>query len=243
MPSPRTPLGRVLLKLSGEVLRGDQPAGLDPAVLSRMASELLEAQSAGAEMALVVGGGNIFRGTDGVAVGIDRATGDQIGMLSTVTNGLALRAALETAGATVLVQSAIPIPGVVAGFDAREATAALGAGQVVIFVAGTGNPYFTTDTAAALRAIQIHADAMVKGTKVDGVYAADPVTHPDAERFTSLSYREVLEHQLGVMDLTATALCADQRLPVVVFNLHAPGALAQVVRGEAVGTLVTAQAE
>jgi len=243
MSCSRTPLGRILLKLSGEILRGDHASGLDPAILARMASELMEARSAGTELAVVVGGGNMFRGADGEAMGIDRATGDQIGMLSTVANGLALRSALEAAGASALLQSAIPIPGIVAGFDAREAVAALAAGQVVIFVAGTGNPYFTTDTAAALRAIQVHAEAMVKGTKVDGVYAADPVTHPTAERFACLSYQELLERKLGVMDLTAAALCAGQDLPVVVFDLQAPGALARVVRGESVGTLVTTSTE
>ena len=229
---------RVLLKLSGEILRGPQGSGLDPEVMGRVVGELKQVRDSGVQLAVVVGGGNIFRGVTGEAMGIDRASGDQIGMLSTVANGLALRSVLENAGVPVTLQSAIPIPGVVPLFDAREATAALEQGRVVIFVAGTGNPYFTTDTAAALRAIQVHADALLKGTKVDGVYSADPVTHPEAERFSSVDYQTVLERQLGVMDLSATVLCENQRLPVVVFNMQEPGALGRVVQGEDVGTLV-----
>jgi uridylate kinase len=232
----------VLLKLSGEILRGQRPSGLEAEVMARVSAELAAAREAGTQLALVVGGGNIFRGVTGEALGIDRASGDQIGMLSTVANGLALRSVLESTGVAVTLQSAIAIPGVVDGFDARAAVAALEARRVVIFVAGTGNPYFTTDTAAALRAIQVGADALLKGTKVDGVYSADPVAHPDATRYARLSYREVLEQQLGVMDLSATVLCQNQRLPVVVFDMQTPGALGRVVRGEDVGTLVAPEA-
>ncbi len=238
MAPHRPTLKRVLLKLSGEILRGPQDSGLDPEVMARVVGELKQVHDGGVQLALVVGGGNIFRGVTGEAMGIDRVSGDQIGMLSTVANGLALRSVLEGAGVPVTIQSAIPIPGVVTLFDAREAEAALEQGRVVIFVAGTGNPYFTTDTAAALRAIQVHADALLKGTKVDGVYSADPVTHPEAERYSSLDYQTVLERQLMVMDLSATVLCDNQHLPVVVFNMQEPGALERVVRGEEVGTLV-----
>lgn len=238
MGRSRPPIRRVLLKLSGEILRGRQPAGLDPDVLSRIAGELRDATAKGVQIGLVVGGGNLFRGVSGEALGIDRVSGDQIGMLSTVANGLALRSVLERHGVPGELLSAIPIPGVVELFEARKALAILQAGRLAIFVAGTGNPYFTTDTAAALRAIQIGASALVKGTKVDGIYSADPVTHPEAERFDTLTYDEVIERQLAVMDLAATVLCANQRLPVVVFDMQQPGALARVLAGEDVGTLV-----
>jgi uridylate kinase len=229
---------RVLLKLSGEILRGRQEAGLDPDMLGRVAGELRDATAKGLQLALVVGGGNFFRGVSGEALGIDRISGDQIGMLSTVANGLAIRALLERNGVSAEVLSAIPIPGVVELFEARRALNTLSAGRVLIFVAGTGNPYFTTDTAAALRAVQIGADALLKGTKVDGIYSEDPVSHPEAERFDRLSFDELIERQLQVMDLSAAAICAKAGMPMVVFNMQRAGTLARVLSGEKVGTYV-----
>jgi uridylate kinase len=229
---------RVLLKLSGEILRGRQEAGLDPEMMSRVAAELREATTRGVQIGLVVGGGNLFRGVRGEALGIDRISGDHIGMLSTVVNGLALRSLLERHEVPAEILSAIPIPGVVELFEARRAQATLSAGKVVIFVAGTGNPYFTTDTAAALRAVQIGADALLKGTKVDGVYTADPLTHPDADRFDRLSFDELIERQLGVMDLSAAVICAKAKMPVVVFDMQQMGNLARVLAGEDLGTFV-----
>jgi uridylate kinase len=234
------PYKRVVWKLSGEILRGQRGAGFDPSVFERVAAEVKAVQARGVELAVVVGGGNIFRGAAGEKTGIDRATGDQIGMLATVANGLALRAVLHGHGIAAQTLSAIPVPGVVPLFEAPVAIAALEAGEVVIFVAGTGNPYFTTDTAAALRGVQIHADALVKGTKVDGVYAADPETDPDAELFDELTFREVLARGLGVMDLSAVSLCASQGLKVVVYNARTEGALGRVLDGEKVGTIIHA---
>jgi len=230
---------RVLWKLSGEILRG-QAAGFDPAVFDRVAAEVKEVQARGVELAVVIGGGNIFRGAAGEKTGIDRGTGDQIGMLATVANGLALRAVLQGHDIAARTQSAIAIPGVVPLFDAPTAIGALENGEVVIFVAGTGNPYFTTDTAAALRGVQVHADALIKGTKVDGVYSADPETNPDAEIFDSLTYQEVLARGLGVMDLSAAALCASQGLEVVVYNARTEGTLGRVLDGQKVGTIIHA---
>ncbi|MFH2006472.1 MAG: UMP kinase [bacterium] len=234
------PYRRVLLKLSGEILRGERDSGIDGQVIDRVAAELREVLDRGIQLGIVVGGGNIFRGATGEQAGIDRATGDQIGMLATVANGLALGSVLGQRGIPTKVMSAIPIPGVVQLFEAASALRALEKGQVVIFVAGTGNPFFTTDTAAALRGLQIQADALLKGTKVDGVYSADPVTHPDAERFSELTYGEVLSRELGVMDLAAAALCASQGLRVVVFNMREPGALVRVLDGEKIGTVIHA---
>lgn len=229
---------RVLLKLSGEILRGSQEAGFDADVLERIAGELRQAVEKGVQVGLVVGGGNFFRGMTGQALGLDRVSGDQIGMLSTVVNGLALGSLLNARGVSTELLSAIPIPGVVDLFEVRRAKAMLAAGRTVIFVAGTGNPYFTTDTAAALRAIQIEADALVKGTKVDGVFSADPVMHPEAERFTQITYGEVISRQLEVMDLSAMELLSKARLPLVVFDMQEPGAFGRVLAGERVGTLV-----
>jgi uridylate kinase len=229
---------RVLWKLSGEVMRGERGAGFDPAVFDRVADEVKAVQARGVELAVVIGGGNIFRGAAGEKTGIDRATGDQIGMLATVVNGLALRAVLQGHGIAARTQSAIPVPGVVPLFDGPAAISALEDGEVVIFVAGTGNPYFTTDTAAALRGVQIHADALLKGTKVDGVYSADPETNPDAEFYPELTFQQVLAQSLGVMDLSAAALCAAQGLEVVVYNARTPGTLGRVLDGEKVGTII-----
>ena len=229
---------RVLWKLSGEILRGQRGAGFDPAVFVRIAGEVKSVLDRGVELAVVIGGGNIFRGAAGQKTGIDRATGDQIGMLATVANGLALRAVLQGHGIAARIQSAIAVPGVVPLFDGPTAISALERGEVVIFVAGTGNPYFTTDTAAALRGAQIHANALLKGTKVDGVYSADPETHPDATFFPELTFQQVLAQGLGVMDLSAAALCASEGLEVVVYNARTEGTLGRVLDGEQVGTII-----
>ncbi len=226
--------------MSGEILRGQRGAGFDPAVFERVAAEVQGVRDRGVELAVVIGGGNIFRGAAGEKTGIDRATGDQIGMLATVANGLALRAVLQGHGFAARTLSAIPVPGVVPLFEAPTAISALEDGEVVIFVAGTGNPYFTTDTAAALRGIQVHADVLLKGTKVDGVYSADPETDPDAEFLPELTYQEVLAKGLAVMDLSATALCAGQGLEVVVYNARTEGALGRILDGEKVGTIIHA---
>ncbi len=229
---------RVLWKLSGEVLRGQRGAGFDPAVFERVAAEVKDIRQRGVQLAVVVGGGNIFRGAAGEKTGIDRGTGDQIGMLATVANGLALRAVLQGHDIPARTMSAIAVPGVVPLFEAPVAISALQAGEVVIFVAGTGNPYFTTDTAAALRGVQVHADALLKGTKVDGVYSADPVTHPDAVFYPELTFKEVLAQGLGVMDLSAAALCESQGLEVVVYNARTEGTLGRVLDGDKVGTII-----
>jgi uridylate kinase len=239
---PAPAFRRVLFKLSGEILRGDQPSGIDPAVLLRLAEEVRAVRALGVELGIVLGGGNLFRGVTVQKTGIDRVSADQIGMLATVANGLACRSLFERAGIPTRLSSALEVRGVAPLFDRREALAALGAGEVVVFVGGTGNPYFTTDTAAALRALQIGADVLLKGTKVDGVYTADPVTHPEAERFATLGFGELMARRLGVMDLSAAAICADHRLPVIVFNLRVPGMLARVIAGEAVGTRIVPDA-
>ena len=231
---------RVLLKLSGEALMGDQSYGMDSAAASQIASEVGEIQALGVQVAIVIGGGNIFRGLTASGSGMDRATADYMGMLATVINALALQDALERQDVTTRVVTAIEMRAVAEPFIRRRAIRHLEKGRVVVFAAGTGNPYFTTDTAAALRAMEIRADVILKGTKVDGVYTADPVTHPDATRLESISYLRVLEQGLKVMDATAISLCMDNRLPIVVFNLRRPGNLRRVVMGEPVGSLVSA---
>ncbi len=231
---------RVLLKLSGEALQGDQGYGIDPRVLQDVASELVQVQRAGVELGIVLGGGNIFRGVAGAAHGMDRAAADQMGMLATVINALALKDALVSAGVDARVMSAMPVGGAAEPFVRDRALRHLGQGRVIIFAAGTGNPFFTTDTAAALRALEIGAECLLKGTQVDGVYDSDPRENPQARRFSRISYREVLTRGLRVMDAAAIALAQDGRLPVVVFDMHVPGNILRVVKGEAVGTLVTA---
>jgi uridylate kinase len=234
---------RILLKLSGEALMGDQPYGIDPVVTSRIAKEIAEIQQLGVETAVVIGGGNIFRGVAASARGMDRATGDYMGMLATVINALALQDALERQhGVLTRVVTAIEMRAVAEPFIRRRAIRHLEKGRVVVFAAGTGNPYFTTDTAAALRAMEIKADIIFKATKVDGIYTADPVVHPEATRFDTISYLQVLEQGLKVMDATAITLCMDNRLPIVVFNLRTPGNLRRAVMGESVGSIVTAEA-
>src|SRR5690349_5216286 len=231
---------RVLLKLSGEALMGEQKFGIDPAIASQIASEIAEIQGLGVQTAVVIGGGNIFRGVAASAKGMDRATADYMGMLATVINGLALQDAMEHLGVNTRVVTAIEMRAVAEPFIRRRAIRHLEKGRVVIFAAGTGNPYFTTDTAAALRAMEIKADVILKGTKVDGIYTADPMLHPEATRFDNISYIKVLEQGLRVMDATAISLCMDNKLPIIVFNLRTPGNMRRVVMGEAVGTTVTA---
>jgi uridylate kinase len=229
---------RILLKISGEALMGEQTYGIDPAVTAQIAREIREVLELDVQVAVVIGGGNIFRGLAASAQGMDRATADYMGMLATVINALALQDALEQHGVTTRVLTAIEMRAVAEPFIRRRALRHLEKGRVVVFAAGTGNPYFTTDTAAALRAMEIKADVILKGTKVDGIYTADPVVHPEAVRLERLSYLEVLAQGLKVMDATAISLCMDNRLPIVVFNLRQPGMLRRVVLGEPVGSLV-----
>jgi uridylate kinase len=229
---------RILLKISGEALAGSQEYGISNEVLGFIAAEVQDVHALGVQIAMVVGGGNIFRGVDGSARGLDRASADYMGMLATVINGLALQAALEKTGVDTRVQTAIEMREVAEPYIRRRALRHLQKGRVVIFVGGTGNPYFTTDTAAALRAMEIGADVVFKATNVDGVYSADPKTDPAAVKFDELTYIEVLSRRLKVMDSTAISLCMDNGFPIVVFNLHEQGRLRQLVQGERVGTLV-----
>jgi len=230
---------RILLKLSGEALAGEQGYGLDPAVLERIAEEVRTVLSLGVQVAIVIGGGNIFRGLQASASGMDRASADYMGMLATVINGLALQNTLEKAGLKTRCQSAIDMPAVAEPYIRRRAIRHLEKGRVVIFAAGTGNPFFTTDTAAALRAVEIGGEVILKATKVDGVYSSDPMLDPGAVRLARLTYIEVLNRGLRVMDTTAISLCMENKLPIVVFNLNTPGNLRRVVTGEpGVGSFV-----
>jgi uridylate kinase len=231
---------RILLKLSGEALMGEQTYGVDPAVASRIAQDIAEIQGLGVQTCIVIGGGNIFRGLAASARGMDRSTADYMGMLATVINALALQDALEKHDVPTRVLTAIEMRAVAEPFIRRRAIRHLEKGRVVVFAAGTGNPYFTTDTAAALRAMEVKAEVILKGTKVDGIYTADPVQHPEATRYDEISYLQVLQERLQVMDATAISLCMDNKLPIVVFNLRTPGNIRRVVMGEAVGTTVTA---
>ena len=227
---------RVLLKVSGEMLAGDQQIGITPAVIRRFAEEIHEVNQLGVQVAVVIGGGNIFRGLAGASRGMDRAHADYMGMLATVINGLALQDALEQQGCFTRVMSAISMDQVAEPYIRRRAIRHLEKGRVVIFGGGTGNPYFSTDTAAALRAAEIHADVVLKATKVDGVYDRDPAKHKDAVRFERLSYLEVLQRGLKVMDATAVSLCMDNSTPIVVFDLNEPGNIKRVVCGAQIGT-------
>ncbi len=231
---------RVLLKLSGEALAGAAGFGVDPAVVARLCRDIAAARDAGTQVGLVVGGGNLFRGAALQAAGLGRVTGDQMGMLATVMNGLAFRDLLRQAGVPSILFSAIELPGVAERFHRDQAVDALERGEVTVFGAGTGNPFFTTDTAACLRGIEIDAEAVLKATKVDGVYSADPHRNPDAERFDELTYEEVLARDLAVMDLTAICLCRDHGMPLVVFDMESEGALIRLVNGEKVGTRIGA---
>jgi uridylate kinase len=230
---------RVLIKLSGEALMGDADYGIDPVFLKRLASEIHAMRERGVEVAVVVGGGNLFRGAGLARAGMDRVTGDQMGMLATVMNSLALQDALESIGVFVRVMSAIRINEVCEDYIRRRAVRHLEKGRVTIFAAGTGSPFFTTDSAASLRAIEIDADLLVKATKVDGVYDSDPMLNPAARRYERLTYDEVLDRRLNVMDATAIVLCRDHDLPLRVINLNEPGALVRAAVGEDIGTLVT----
>ena len=234
------PYRRVLLKLSGEALVGNQQSGIDPAVAEQLASEIAEVRADNVEIAVVIGGGNIFRGLAASARGMDRATADYMGMLATVMNALALSDALERHGAATRVITAIEMREVAEPYVRRRAVRHLEKGRVVVFAAGTGNPYFTTDTAAALRAMEIRADVILKGTKVDGVFTSDPVIDPTARRLDRLSHLQVIEQGLKVMDATAVSLCMDNDMPIVVFNLRTPGNIRRAVLGEPVGSLVSA---
>jgi uridylate kinase len=231
---------RILLKLSGEALMGEQTYGIDPAVATQIAMDVADIQSMGVETAIVIGGGNIFRGVAASARGMDRATADYMGMLATVINALALQDALEQQGVVTRVVTAIEMRAVAEPFIRRRAIRHLEKRRVVVFGAGTGNPYFSTDTAAALRAMEIKAEVIFKATKVDGIYNADPMLDPTATRFDQISYLQVLEQRLKVMDATAISLCMDNRLPIIVFNLHTPGNIRRAIIGEPVGSLVTA---
>ena len=229
---------RILLKLSGEALLGREDYGIDPDVLRGLAAEIIEVSKAGVQIGLVVGGGNIFRGVGLAKSGMDRATADHMGMLATVMNSLALQDAIEKQGAVCRVMSAIKINEICEDYIRRRAIRHLEKGRIVVFAAGTGNPFFTTDSAAALRAIEINADLMLKATKVDGLYSADPVKDPTAVRFDKISYDSAIERKLAVMDTTAFALCRDYRMPIRVYDLHKRGDLMRIVKGENVGTLV-----
>ena len=230
---------RILVKLSGEALMGDGDYGIDPAMLRRIALEIQELQALGVQVAVVIGGGNIFRGAGLARAGMDRVTGDHMGMLATVMNSLAMQDALESLGAHARVMSAIRINEVCEDYIRRRAIRHLEKGRVVLFAAGTGNPFFTTDTAASLRAIEIDAELLLKATKVNGIYTADPMKDPAAVRYSHLTFDRVLDERLSVMDATAIVMCRDNRLPLQVFNLFNAGDLLRIVRGEDVGTIVT----
>ena len=231
---------RVLLKLSGEALAGEHKTGIDPETVAAICGEIGTVLEMGVEMALVIGGGNIFRGLSGSAKGMERSSADYMGMLATVLNALAVQDMLEKQGYPTRVLSAITMQEVCESFIRRRALRHLEKGRVVICAAGTGNPYFTTDTTAALRACEINAECLMKATKVDGIYDADPVTNPDAKRFETISYLEVLSRELHVMDSTATSLCMDNKLPILVFDLMVPGNISRILKGENIGTTVTA---
>lgn len=232
------PYKRILLKLSGEALVGDDEYGISPEVIGSIAGEVADVRALGVEVAIVIGGGNIFRGVAASSKGMDRASADYMGMLATVINALALQDALENKGVDTRVQSAIEMQEIAEPYIRRRATRHLEKGRVVIFAAGTGNPYFTTDTAAALRAMEVNADVIMKATKVDGIYDADPVEFPDAVKFDELTYIDVLKKSLKVMDSAAISLCMDNDLPIIVFNLKQKGNVVRVVKGEKIGSIV-----
>lgn len=237
-PDPKLKFKRILLKLSGESLMGDQPYGISSARLKQYAEEIVAVAQAGVEVAIVVGGGNIYRGIQAAANGIDRVQGDHMGMLATMINSLALQSALESAGQKTRLLSAIKMEQIAEPFIRRRAMRHLEKGRIVIFGAGTGNPYFTTDSAASLRAIEIEADVILKGTRVDGIYTADPEKDPTATKYDRISFDEVYEKGLSVMDMTAFTLCRENKLPIIVFDMNRPGNLHKLVSGEPLGTMV-----
>ncbi|MEP7081739.1 MAG: UMP kinase [Chloroflexota bacterium] len=235
------PKRRVLLKLSGEALMGEAEYGIDPEVVRNIAAQVADAKDDQTEIAIVVGGGNIFRGLAASAKGMDRSTGDYMGMLATVMNGLAIQDALEQAGCPTRVMSAIAMNEIAEPYIRRRAERHLEKGRVVVMVAGTGNPYFTTDTAATLRAVEIHAQVILKATRVDGVYDADPEKHPEAQRYSTIGYTELLSNRLQALDATAVSLAMDNEMPIVVFDMTVPGNIARAVRGERIGTLISGE--
>jgi uridylate kinase len=230
---------RIVIKLSGEVMAGDEGVGIEPAVVRELAEEIKELKSLTVEIAVVIGGGNLIRGIEAAEYDLDRVTADHVGMLTTVINGLALSAVLERQGIATSIHSAVGVGEMVAPYVRRNALRDLQEGKVVIFVGGTGNPYFTTDTAAALRALEIEAEIILKATKVDGVYDSDPLKNSAAVKFDRISYQEVLQQRLGVMDATAISLCMEHRLPVVVFNITGKGNMQRIILGEKEGTLIS----
>jgi len=232
---------RVLLKLSGEALMGEHEYGIDPEVVRGIAAQITAAKSDGTEIAIVVGGGNIFRGLAASARGMDRSTGDYMGMLATVMNGLAIQDALEQAGCPTRVMSAIAMNEICEPYIRRRAERHLEKGRVVVMVAGTGNPYFTTDTAATLRAVEVHAHVILKGTRVDGVYDADPEKHPNAQRYSRIGYTDLLSNRLQALDATAVSLAMDNEMPIVVFDLTVPGNITRAIAGERIGTLISGE--
>jgi len=234
-PSPR----RVLLKLSGEALMGEHEYGIDPEVVRGIAAQVAAGKQDGTEIAVVVGGGNIFRGLAASARGMDRSTGDYMGMLATVMNGLAIQDALEQAHCPTRVMSAIAMNEICEPYIRRRAERHLEKGRVVVMVAGTGNPYFTTDTAATLRAVEVHAQVILKATRVDGVYDADPEKHPEAQRFSQIGYTELLSNRLQALDATAVSLAMDNEMPIVVFDMTVPGNITRAIAGERIGTLIS----
>jgi uridylate kinase len=238
---PASAPSRVLLKLSGEALMGDHEYGIDPSVVRDIAGQVAGAASDGTQVAIVVGGGNIFRGLAASAKGMDRATGDYMGMLATVMNGLALQDALEQAGCPTRVMSAIAMNEIAEPYIRRRAERHLEKGRVVVMVAGTGNPYFTTDTAATLRAVEVHAHVILKATRVDGVYDADPEKHPEAQRYSRVGYTELLSNRLQALDATAVSLAMDNEMPIMVFDMTVPGNIARALRGERIGTLISGE--
>ena len=231
---------RIMLKLSGEALMGEADYGIDPKVIGRLADEIIEVQRAGIQIGVVIGGGNIFRGAGLAAAGMDRVTGDHMGMLATVMNALAMQDAIEKRGGFARVMSAIQIHDVAEDFIRRRAIRHIENGRIVLFAAGIGNPFFTTDSAAALRAVEVGADLLLKATKVDGIYTADPTKHSDAKRYDRLTYDEVIERKLAVMDTAAIALCRDDRMPMRIYDMTVPGNLMRIMHGEPIGTLVCA---
>ena len=231
---------RILLKLSGEALMGEADYGIDPKVIGRLADEIIEVQKAGIQIGVVIGGGNIFRGAGLAAAGMDRVTGDHMGMLATVMNALAMQDAIEKRGGFARVMSALPIHDVAEDFIRRRAIRHIEKGRIVLFAAGIGNPFFTTDSAAALRAVEVGADILLKATKVDGIYTSDPTKNSSATRYERLTYDEVIERKLAVMDTAAIALCRDDRMPMRIYDMTVPGNLMRIMRGEPIGTLVCA---
>jgi uridylate kinase len=231
---------RILLKLSGEALMGEADYGIDPKMIGRLADEIIEVQRAGIQIGVVIGGGNIFRGAGLAAAGMDRVTGDHMGMLATVINALAMQDAIEKRGGFARVMSALPIHDVAEDFIRRRAIRHIEKGRIVLFAAGIGNPFFTTDSAAALRAVEMNADVLLKATKVDGIYTADPAKDASATRYDKLSYDEVIERKLAVMDTAAIALCRDDRMPMRIYDMTVPGNLMRIMHGEPIGTLVSA---